>query len=217
MLRRRGSLNSGQKTKQENLQQRHRIRSCPRLLSWWYRCCFSRRLIFDCLVCTSKDGVHMFINSNLYAIWLLNLQREKNLENTMDNYTLYNNFYPYQFPDIYQHALFKVLCRVRWFFIFYKRHSFMCSRVHLQPRKCKYGVFEHMYYFVFLNVLWARLLREETQSYIQRILYMQQSNKKGTFGILICSENSHCYIHALSGASSGKRFSSSGSLVKYGI
>ena len=39
--------------------------------------------------------------------------REKNLENTMDNHTLYNNFYPYQFPDIYQHALFKVLCRVR--------------------------------------------------------------------------------------------------------
>ena len=164
----------------------------------------------------------MFINSNLYAIWLLNLQREKNLENTMDNYTLYNNFYPYQFPDIYQHALFKVLCRVRWFFIFYKRHSFMCSRVHLQPRKCKYGVFEHMYYFLFLYVLWARLLREETQSYIHALSETSSkihllSNKKGTFGILICSENSHCYIHALSGASSGKRFSSSGSLVKYGI
>ena len=59
MLWRRRSLNSGQKTKQENLQQRHRTRSCPRLLSWWYRCCFSRRLIFDCLVCTSKDGVHI--------------------------------------------------------------------------------------------------------------------------------------------------------------
>ena len=162
----------------------------------------------------------MFINSNIYAIWLLNLQREK-IWKIQWTIILYSTiFYPYQFPDIYQHALFKVLCRVRWFFIFYKRHDFMCSRVHLQPRKCKYGVFEHtiLYFCMFCMLVCSEKRHihihalSETSSKIHPL-----SNKKGTFGIFICSENSHCYIHALSGASSGKRFSSSGSLVKYGI
>ena len=131
MLWRRRSLNSGQKTKQENLQQRHHSPRCPRLLSWWYRCCFSRRLIFACLVRTSIDVVHIFINSNLYTIYYWTWKEKINPENTIDNYTLYNHFHLYQFADIYQPALFKVLYRVRWFFIFYKRLAFLCSRLHL--------------------------------------------------------------------------------------